>query len=126
MHPYDELVESFKLLEQYNLCWRWNIERFSDVVFIEGLWQGLCLNIISELSDDVFLVDSTFSSATAVGLHHHDVGPQVFGGIGVVGDLSIRMETEHTWLSEQTKPIDALKGELHGFFVWDNVVFTNL
>jgi len=89
VHLNDKLVVSFKLLEQYDLGWRWNIERFSDVVFIEGLWQGFCLNIISKLSDDVFLVDSTFSSATAIGLHHHDVVPQVFGSIGIVGDLSI-------------------------------------
>lgn len=36
------------------------------------------------------------------------------------------METEHTWLSEHTKSIDGLKGELHAIFVWDNVVITNL
>jgi len=89
MHPNDKLVVSFKLLEQYNLCWRWNIEGFSDVVLVEGLWQGFGLNIISKLSDDVLLIDSTFSSTTAIGLHQHDVVPQVFGSISVIGNLSI-------------------------------------
>jgi len=89
VHPNDELIISFKLLEQYNLCWRWNIEGFSDVVLVEGLWQGFCLDVISKLSNDVFLVDTAGSSTTAIGLHHHDVVPQVFGRIGVIGNLGI-------------------------------------
>lgn len=36
------------------------------------------------------------------------------------------METEHTWLREQTKLIDGLKGELHAVFVGDNIVATDL
>lgn len=89
MHPNDELIISFKLLEQYNLCWRWNIEGFPDVVLVEGLWQGFCLDVISKLRNDVFLVDTAGSSTTAIGLHHHDVVPQVFGSIGVIRNLSI-------------------------------------
>jgi len=53
------------------------------------LWQGFRLNVVSKLSDDVFPVDSAGSSTTAIGLHHHDVVPQVFGRIGVIGNLGI-------------------------------------
>jgi len=36
------------------------------------------------------------------------------------------METEYTWQCEETELINGLKSELHGVFVWDNIVITKL
>ena len=85
----DELIVSLQLLQKHSLSWRRSIvERLSDVVFIEVLWDGLVQQIIGNLHDLSFLVNATAFSSIR-GLHEQDVEPERLGSVVEIGDLCI-------------------------------------
>ena len=58
-HSLCKLVESLKLLQQYGLRWRDDVvERLTDVVLVEELWQSVCLDALSNFLDDILTVDA--------------------------------------------------------------------